>query len=150
MKKNIMLNISKIVMILVPLINLALCTVYNTAIYSMEKSDGVGFLMFMFVLFGLVGLFNATRMKFTNENTHGKMVLSIVLNSIVISIAMQFGIILLVQFITCVKLDSALVTQGIILTAVTLVAYLVSLVTLIIGSIIEVSKLSLKVSVKLK
>ncbi|MFI3252464.1 MAG: hypothetical protein R3Y60_04920 [bacterium] len=130
MKKNKLLSIHKIIMIIATIGHLALTPVHNDAL-TLLTNTYCGFIMFMFVLTGLSCLFNATRIGDTK-------IKSLIVTTVCAAVSIGFGIYLAILYVDGYKFslenfkpeDSMNVLMALILTITVISSKVVSLVFL--------------------
>lgn len=126
MNSEKMFKIHKFIIAITAVLNLGLTSVHIDALGSTDVPIS-GFFMFMFILIGMLCLFNVTRIEKNKIS-------SIIISSVAIVITMSFGITLVALYFKGVSLglergiDLTSIYMGIGVSIVILVAYLTGLV----------------------
>ncbi len=126
---NLFLKISKYILMITPLIHLVLCTAHIDALTKLS-SQLSGFAMFMFILTGLLCLFNATRVSDVT-------IKDLIKSTIFILINISFGIWLIIFYtegsVTNNSSDQVTVTLAMVLSIAIICAEIVGLVFLFLS-----------------
>ena len=121
-------SISKAVLVVVSVMNLIITNDYVVAILKMEN-EIVGFIMFLYVLFGLVVLFQSVRMSF---DKWGGAILTVIAIGITLWLGIKFYNLCNVAVLTQKSLkDPTVVIYAMRLIRFTLIGYIIGLGILI-------------------
>lgn len=131
--KNKIITIHKIIIVAVALIHLAVTPIHNSGLSDLA-SQICGFAMFMFILLGLVCLFNATRLVDLNTK-------SFLICLVCISVTCCFGGWLTWEYIVGLGTDMDIslinIQKALLLSVSALFAYILGIVTLVWAYILE-------------
>lgn len=136
LKRKTVLDVAKIIISITAILHLVLSRTHIRALLQLE-TEICGLWMFMFILLGLVALFNAIR------NKEGK-ISTTIFSIIVLALTCLCGIMLMTFYFKGIneqeKINTAIVNQAVVLAIVMIALYAIGTVFTVIGMFKNYSK----------